>query len=352
MAKPTPNLLAEDLDHILTHTKEFWEELRNQKIFITGGTGFFGCWLLESFAFANEKLGLGASVVVLTRNQSAFRKKVPYLADNQAISFYEGDVRTFAFPKGDFSYIIHAATDASAKLNEEDPLLIFDTIVEGTRHVLDFARVCGTKKFLLTSSGAVYGKQPPEVTHIPDDYAGGPNPVDHHSAYGEGKRVAEFLCAEYGKLYGIEAKVARCFAFVGPYLPLDIHYAIGNFIKDGLNGKHINVKGDGTPCRSYLYAADLAVWLWTILFMGKPGTAYNVGSEREISIRDLADLIAQSFSLESKVLVARTPGGGPPERYVPATEKARKELGLSETVDLGEAIERTKAWHLSGNQRG
>ena len=72
---PKSNPLAEDLDHILAHTEGLWEELRGQKIFITGATGFFGCWLLESFAWANEKLNLKAEIVALTRNLENFQRR-------------------------------------------------------------------------------------------------------------------------------------------------------------------------------------------------------------------------------------------------------------------------------------
>ena len=182
------NRLAGDLNHILDHTRELWDELRGQQIFITGGTGFFGCWLLESFIWANEKLNLNAQATVLTRSPEAFRVKAPHLAGNEAVTLISGDVRTFDFSSGTFSHIIHAATESNAKLNDENPLLMLDTIIEGTRHTLDFAKTCGAKKFLLTSSGAVYGKQPPELTHIPEDYPGAPDPMDPKSAYGQGKK--------------------------------------------------------------------------------------------------------------------------------------------------------------------
>ena len=115
------NPLASDLDHILDHTRELWEELRGERLFITGGTGFFGCWLLESFAWANDRLGLKASVLVLTRNPDAFQRKSPHLAANPAILFHPGDVRSFVFPSGSFSHVIHAATESSARLNVEAP---------------------------------------------------------------------------------------------------------------------------------------------------------------------------------------------------------------------------------------
>ena len=338
-------LSTEDIDHILAHTGAIWEELRGGRIFITGGTGFFGCWLLESFLWANEKLNLDASAVVLSRNPGVFVQKAPHLAQNPAVTLHEGDIRSFDFPNGTFSHVIHAATEASAKLNEESPLLMLDTIVEGTRRALDFAVQCGARKFLLTSSGAVYGKQPPGLTRVSEDYTGAPDPMDPRSAYGNGKRLAEHLCALYSKQHGLETKIARCFAFVGPYLPLDIHFAIGNFIRDAMKGAPIRINGDGTPCRSYLYAADLTIWLWTILFRGESLRPYNVGSEESLTIEQIARLVSASVNPPCPVEIARKPiAGKPAERYVPSTRRAEAELGLKCQIPLEEAIRRTEMW--------
>ena len=346
------NSLAQDLDDILVQTYDLWDELRSQRIFITGGTGFFGCWLLESLIWANDKLGLNTEVVVLTRNYDAFRKKAPHLANHPSIQFIIGDVTSFNFPEGNFSHVIHAATEASAKLNEENPLLMFETIVQGTRHTLEFAKLCQAKKFLLTSSGAVYGKQPSALTHIPEDYIGAPDPTHAQSAYGEGKRAAEMLCTLYGKQYGFETKIARCFAFVGPYLPLDTHFAIGNFIRDGLQGGPILVNGDGTPYRSYLYAADLAVWLWTILLKGRSCYPYNVGSDVDITISNVARLVGSVFQPPIEVVIAKKPSGEKPgQRYVPLTTRAFSELGLKPIIALEEAIQRTKSWNSYKDKR-
>ena len=339
------NPLATDLDHVLAHIEGLWDELRNQRIFITGGTGFFGCWLLESFAWANTKLGLNAQAVVLSRNPRAFAQKAPHLVADKAIIFQTGDVRNFVFPAGAFSHVIHAATEASAKLNQENPLLMLDTIVEGTRHTLDFAVASGARKFLLTSSGAVYGSQPTELTHIPEDYRGAPDPVAPASAYGEGKRLAELLGALYHRQHGLETKTARCFAFVGPYLPFDTQFAIGNFIRDAVRGGPIAVTGDGTPWRSYLYAADLAIWLWTILLTAPAGRAFNLGSDHGLSILDLANRVARLQPQPPPVHVAQPrTQHGPVSRYVPAIAQARTELGLDVLIPLDEAITRSVAW--------
>src|ERR687890_807164 len=98
------NPLAGDLDHVLAHTERVWDELRGCRIFLSGGTGFFGCWLLESLLWANDHLGLGASAVVLTRRERAFITKVPHIAGHPAVTLWHGDVRTFEFPNGTFSH--------------------------------------------------------------------------------------------------------------------------------------------------------------------------------------------------------------------------------------------------------
>jgi dTDP-glucose 4,6-dehydratase len=167
-----------DLEELLAESEGLWESLRGARIFITGGTGFFGCWLLESFLYANRKLELKAEATVLTRDEEAFLKRRPHLAASAAVRFHRGDVRSFEFPKGQYSQLIHAAAEASVKLNQEKPDLMLDTIVQGTRHTLEFAKSCGAKNVLFASSGAVYGKQPAAMTHIPEDYAeGAPSPA-------------------------------------------------------------------------------------------------------------------------------------------------------------------------------
>ena len=339
------NPLAEDLDHVLTHTRDLWEELRDQRIFITGGTGFFGCWLLESFAWANDKFHLNAEALVLTRNYDAFLKKAPHLATNPAIKFHIGDVRDFEFPAGIFSHVIHAATETNVTLDNPTPLRMFEASTEGTRHTLAFARKCRARKFLLTSSGTVYGKQPSEIEHISENFRGAPDVTDLNAAYGHGKRAAEFLCVASSEDFNIAVKLARCFAFVGPYLPLDSGFVIGNFIRDGLQGKAIEAKGDGTPYRSYLYAADLAIWLWTILFKGQSGRPYNVGSENALTIQDLSHLVAEAFPHIGVQIAKKIVPGNPAERYVPSTHRAQAELGLKTLMQLPEAINKTIRWH-------
>ena len=344
--KPLP---TEDLDLVLEHTLPLWEHARGRHVFISGGTGFFGAWLLESLAYCNRKLTLGLSATVLSRDPGAFARRMPHLASEPSIQMLQGDVRDFAFPQEEFEYVIHAAAPTSTAAAGQ-PLELLSTLLDGTKHMLACAKARGAKRFLLTSSGAVYGRQPQSVGHIPEDYLGGPAWLDPNAVYAEGKRVSEQMCSLYARESGIDFMLARCFAFVGPHLPLDQHFAIGNFIADALAGRNIAVRGDGTPMRSYLYGADLAIWLWTMLLHDSPPGSnthvFNVGSAEAISIRDLARVVVDELDPSLKVEVAKEPIAGESRlQYVPDVRSAGNSLGLRPTIGLREAIRRTAAWH-------
>ncbi len=327
---------------MLARTRDFWEEVRGGRLFVTGGTGFFGMWLIETFLWANQALDLNAEMVVLSRDPQAFRRRMPHLAGRPNLALYAGDVRSFDFPTGPFSHVIHAANHPYGEGNAG----MLDVMVRGTRHTLDFARHCGAKKFLFASSGSVYGPQPVELSHVDEQYQVLSNVADPRFTHAHGKRLGERLCVLYDRWYGFEAKIARGFAFVGPYLPLNANYAAGNFLRDALAGEPIIVRGDGTPYRSYLYAADMTVWLWTILFRGQRCRPYNVGSSEAISIGDLAQTVATAVNPRVPVrILERREAGRPVERYVPDCRRAAEELGLRQEIGLVEGIRRTLRWH-------
>jgi dTDP-glucose 4,6-dehydratase len=339
-----PTTLDRDLADVLDWVGPVWSDLQGARLFITGGTGFFGCWLLESLCHANRHLGLGARATVLTRTPGAFRRKAPHLAGNPAVELVEGDVLALPDLPGEYSHVIHAAGDASTLQFQVDPLRSFNTLVLGTQNVLAWASGKAVDRFLFTSSGAVYGPQPPELKRIPDHWPGAPDCTSPRAAYGEGKRAAETLCALHASQSGMAINMARCFAQAGPYLPMDAQYALGNFIRDALAGGPIVIAGDGTPLRSYLYASDLTAWLWQLLLRGPSGLAINVGSEEEVSVAEVANLVSRMAGGVG-IQVRRTPDPTrPPERYVPATARAQA-MGLQMHVDLEEAIHRTIAWN-------
>ncbi len=343
MPKPLP---PEDLTHILVQTHDLWPQLRHARIFITGGTGFFGHWLLESLLHANRELDLHARATVLTRNAAAFRTKAPHIAGDPAITLLEGDIRTFAFPSEPHTHIIHAATDSGGQQSDQPPYALAESILEGTRHTLQFALHTGAKRLLYTSTGAVYGRSSATENHIPETSKAAPDPLLLSSSYDESKRMSEHLCVAYSHATPLEAVIARPFAFVGPHLPLDAHFAIGNFISAAIANTPIHIRGDGTPIRSWLYMADLAIWLWTILLRGRPNRAYNVGSEHAHTIAEAAHLTSRTLRPDLPIQIDGTPDpAAPMNSYVPSTRRAREELGLHQTIPLEEALRRTAAWH-------
>lgn len=342
-----PGVAADDLDLIVRHTApSVWRALAGQRIFITGGTGFIGCWLLETLLWADQQFKLDLCLHVLTRRPEAFIAKAPHLAQHRAVRLVQGDVTDLAHLNDAIDIVLHAATDVANA--GSDPRQVFDDIVNGTRETLELARRCGARRYLLTSSGAIYGRQPDAMTHIPEHYAGAPDTLQPGTAYGQGKRVAEWLVQCAGVQHDMETRIARVFALLGPYLPLDAHFAAGNFIRDAMAGQEIKVGGDGTAHRSYLYAADMVIWLLSILVNGASGQAYNLGSDDALSIRQLAAAVSRVLLGEERYSVSAAPvPGAPVQRYIPDVDKARNELNLIVHTDLPSAIRKTADWTMT-----
>lgn len=274
------------------------------RILMSGGTGFFGRSLVDYLARVGGE-------VELTRLARRGGELV-------------GDVRTFDVGSARFDAIIHAATPARTDIPDAE---IRSIILDGTANMLEQAKKCGARRFMMVSSGGVYG-------------GGFTRPIGEgdvaqpETVYGQAKLEAEALAVNSG----LHVLLPRCFAFVGRHLPRGAHFAIGNFIGEALAGREIVIRGDGSSVRSYMYADDLAAWLLTILERGESGRPYNVGSDEAISIRALAELVRETLGSRSAVRVLGEAVPGAAHVYVPDIRRAREELGLRLTVSLPEAI--------------
>ena len=340
--------IAFDAVDITERAREDLEQLRNARVFITGGTGFVGTWLVSALHQADQLLALNLDVTVLTRNPDRYHEQEPALAD--WVTLVQGDIA--AVPRiGTFDAAIHAATPASAALIDDEPERMRTTIVEGMRSVIAALESSGSIPFLFTSSGAVYGPQPSDLAQLPESFIPDTNHDSSSNAYTLGKREAEAIAQDATTAGGPSLRLARLFAFVGPYLPLDQHFAVGNFIADALAGREIRVAGDGTPIRSYMYATDMVVALLAVLVRGTPSRPYNVGSSNEVTIAELASLVGQVVAPENPVILQRQTASEMPtsagNRYVPDTARIASELGFECSVDLADGIARTAAWHRS-----
>ena len=309
-------------------------------ILLTGGTGFFGKALLRHWIEMERKGQNVATVTLLSRDPDRFATQNPTLVAHSWLHLTKGDIcEAVSLPTCQaFTHVLHAAADSTGGPMLK-PQQRFDQIVSGTRNVLELALTCGAKRFLLTSSGGVYGTQPSGVDKISEDCLTFPDPLNPANTYSVAKRMAEHLCALNSHAHGLECVVARCFAFVGPDLPLNVHFAIGNFIRDALWAKEIVVNGDGTPLRTYLDQRDLAVWLTRLLADGISGQAYNVGSDEVVSISELAYLVRDLVSPKKPVRILGAPQVNKDRnRYVPDIAKIYEHLNLSPTFSLAQSI--------------
>jgi UDP-glucuronate decarboxylase len=344
-----------DLDNIVELIDD-WSQFKKARIFITGGTGLFGIWMVSALLRANIYFNLGLEITILTRNQDDFKSRHPTLASAQNVKILVGDVVNFEYPRERYDYLFHfATTTASDTFNGEDQLKKMEMLYLGTKRVLDFAVTSGVKKILFTSSGVVYGSIGSELNGIAENYHGAPDVSRPDAALGEGKRIAEYLCAYYQEKYGISYAIGRCFSFVGPLLPLSLHYAIGNFIKNCIHNEEIIINGDGSPVRSYLYMGDAINWLLQLVLSDKSKSTYNIGSSRSISIENLArltkDVLASKNKVTIKGLQTSADGNFARNFYIPDISLIKRDFKITESTSLEKSIMKTSQFYASAKFR-
>ena len=269
------------------------------RVLVTGGTGFFGRALLRYLK--GRKDNEVPEIVVLSREPDRFKNNYPELCTCEWLTIEKADImsRTSLPWRETFSHVLHAATD-STEGPKLSALQRYRQIIEGTKNILDLAVTSRAKKFLLTSSGGIYGTQPSQIKYIDENWRGSPPLSEVRTAYSQGKRGAEHLCALYKEEYGLETIISRCFTFIGPDIPMNVHFAVGNFIRDAICENEITVHSDGKALRTYMDQRDLAHWLWSLLNKGEGGETYNVGSDEIVSIKELAHLVRNTLAQKKK----------------------------------------------------
>lgn len=311
--------------------------MNSASLMVIGGSGFFGKSILDGWQrglLAPWNIG---KIIVVARSASALREQHPDLLGDH-VELIDADVGTTdSLPPAD--YVIHAASSTDARRYAEFPQEERANILKSIDNYCRIARDTHRhSKIVYTSSGAVYGQQPADLDRVTEDYQPGEvgDMVAYKRDYAEAKRLAEERIAGLGQ-EGIAISVARCFAFVGYYLPRDQHFAIGNFIADGLAGRPIKVNAQKRVYRSYMHADDLVRWLMTIAHGADAACPiYNVGSDVGYTMGELASAVAARFGIDALVPAITQPEV---DRYVPSTRKAGLALGLSLMFDLERAID-------------
>jgi nucleoside-diphosphate-sugar epimerase len=340
---PLHEFLAEDFARMDPNLIRRCMKIDGRRVYLSGATGFFGKNIL---ALLSELQRRGASfkVTALSRAPERFLAEQPWCRMQPWLEWRQGDVLEPWPGEGRFDLLLHAATDTAAS-SHVDKLEVFERILSGTRQALAFAEAHGTRRLLLCGSGAQYGQTTQRhADGVSETESRACDSTRPGSAYGEGKRVSELLCSLHAEKHGFDVVNTRCFAFVGPGLPLDGHFAIGNFMRDALAGRPIRLASSGEAVRSYLYGADLAVWLVVLLLEAAHGAAVNVGSDHAIRIIDLATRVRDLVDPRLAILTGEPCPGEERQFYVPSVGHARS-YGLDAWTDLDQAIRRTALWH-------
>ena len=339
-------LVRSDAEAVLTGCAERLAALRGQHIFISGGTGILGTWLLELITVLNECHDFGLKVTVFSRSARTFVTRWPHLGHQPWVKWQEGDIRHLTELPRDVRYVIHAAALTDRRLFASQPTAVAEVNSQGTLRILRAANLLeDVQKFVLLSSGLVYGAQPWDLPQIDEKFAGPLRCNDVNSVYAESKRFAEVAAQCAISESKLPVVTLRPFAFVGPYQSLELPWAVTDFIRDSFSGGPIRIMGEGVTVRTIMYASDYASWVLAALANGRARETYNVGSAEPVDLLTLARTITRFFSPVPEIRLRVGQAGHDRNRLVPDTAKIRQDLGLDQTVPLEAALEKTIVWH-------
>ncbi|MCH3942537.1 MAG: NAD-dependent epimerase/dehydratase family protein [Atopobiaceae bacterium] len=337
-------VIQEDLEHIFSSPAIDWERFRDKTVLVTGAYGMLASYLVYALCYASEKLNGSLKIVALGRSEKKARARFDGLLDMPFLEFHIADVSE-PLPAGlpPAQYVIHAASPASSQYYDIIPAEVFLANAIGTLNTLRFAQGCNAERYLLFSSGEVYGKVTGEYT-FEDDF--GPlDSMDVRSCYGEGKRAAENLCASWAHEFHLDTVAVRPSHTYGPTMDIEKDQRVfAEFVGNAVRREDILVKGNPNAQRSFCYLSDATTAYLKVLLDGIPGSAYNVASVNgNITIGELARLVV-SLSKGSNVSfgVHETGYLESPTLVHPqlATDRLQK-LGVSCAVSPREGFART-----------
>jgi UDP-glucuronate decarboxylase len=328
-----------------------WQELAGARVLITGATGFLPAYLVEMLLALNRGvLARPVRVTGLVRDAAAAEARFGEAARAGELELLVQDVATPVAEARRFDYIVHAASQASPRYYQTDPVGTLAANVFGTRNLLETARRGETRGFLFFSSGDVYGVSTDANRTIGEKDYGYLDCTDVRSCYGESKRMGETMCVSWAHQYGVPARIVRPFHTYGPGMRLDDGRVFADFVRDILGGGPLVLHSDGSARRCFCYLADATEAFFRVLLAGAPGQAYNVANAAaEESIAGLAERLARQFGIGVERRV-RTGGSYVPSPIPftrPSTEKIEA-LGWRARTGIEEGFARTVESYLTG----
>lgn len=328
------------IEKICSRSRESIRELKYSKILFTGATGFFGFWFLKVFIYLYEKKYFRGEIYIVTRDSENLSSNFLGIDKLNWVHIIEDDISKVNLNHLSPDHLIHfASTSAMETFNNIQQISKLDTLYFGTKNIFE---QCGSslQKVLFASSGVAYGHIAGE-TRISEKNYSIINSQEEKFGLCLAKLAAEFQINQYSKKFRFNYSIARCFSFAGEFMPLELHYAFGNFINDALNSRSITIHGDGTATRSYMYIGDAIEWFLTLLAKPK-NEIINVGSDQMVTIKEIAEVIADKANTNALMLdVSDDEGNFSRSVYVPDLEKIQRlypELQIS--TDWETIIER------------
>ncbi|MFW9965104.1 MAG: NAD-dependent epimerase/dehydratase family protein [Candidatus Sifarchaeia archaeon] len=308
-----------------------------ERAVVTGAAGFIGSHLVDML------LDRGYYVIGIDNLRTGNLQNLTHALKHENFQFLEKDVCETKFPtvvKEDIDIIYHLAAISSVKLSVEDPILVNDTNVHGTINALEMARKCNARRFVYSSSAAVYGN--PSNLPVTEN-----SPLIPLSPYAASKISAEMYCTSYWSLYGISPTILRFFNVFGPRQEnSEYSGVISIFINQGLRNQDITVDGDGTHTRSFIYVDDVvrATQLGSQL-ENASNQILNVSGADSISILNLAHMIKERIPDSSSSIIHRDAREGDVKDSVGSMERTSNILGFSPTVPFKTGLDRTISWY-------
>ncbi len=337
-------VIDEDMDHIVGADLP-WSTFAGKTVLVTGAAGMLPAYMVETLLRLNEtRKGNGTHVLAVVRDLPRAKARFAAYDGCPDLELIAHDVSEPLDVRPDVRYVIHAASQASPKYYQVDPVGTLKANVLGTYNLLIQARQHRVEGFLFFSSAEVYGRSDSNRPAA-ENTMGSLDPTDVRSCYAESKRMGETLCACWHAQYGVPAKMVRPFHTYGPGMKLDDGRVFADFVADIVHGRDIVVKSDGSALRAFCYLADATIAFFAVLLRGKEGHSYNVGNDKaEISILDLAGTLARLYP-EKGIKVVREEQTqdyprGAVSRSCPDIGKIR-ELGWEPMTGIEEGFRRT-----------
>jgi UDP-glucuronate decarboxylase len=350
-----PDIVREDVDRICKDIRGALGALRGSTILVAGGEGFLPSYIVDALLHANaEGLDPPCHVISVDNRSTADPTRLAHLAGRADFELVVHDVTTPIVIRDKVDYIVHGASIASPSWYRERPLETIDVNVGGTRHLLELAREHDVMSFLYLSSSEIYGDPPHDRVPTTEDYWGHVSSTGPRACYDESKRLAETLCMTYFRLYETPVTIVRPFNVYGPRLRLDDGRVVPDFVRDALRGDAIRVLSDGRVTRSFCYVRDAVAVMLLLLTSAAGGEAFNVGNDEEVTIAELAAVVAQESGSSLGITYGQSDDPAylvdNPSRRAPDLVKVHAATGWQPSVSLREGIARTIAHYRAAGE--